>query len=176
MRRLILVVAVAAVAVGTGACKRRDKLLVQATEEESQGLASVVHVADPRMAPQLVSGFYDVEGSAWRWTKSKFAVTLRPPAGSAQKGAGLEMKFNLPEPVTAKVGAVTVRANVGGTDLPPETFSKPGDCVYAQDVPGAVLNSNAVRVQFTLDKFLPPGGAEKRELGVIVTTVGFEAK
>lgn len=176
MRRLILVAALAAAAAGTDGCKRRDKLLVQATEEESAGLASVVHVADPRMAPQLVSGFYDVEQNSWRWTKSKFAVTLRPPAGASQNGARLEMKFNLPEAVTSKVGAVTVRANAGGTDLPAETFAKPGDCAYAQDVPGAVLNSNAVKVQFTLDKFLPPGGADKRELGVIVTTVGFEAK
>lgn len=174
MRRLVLV-ALAALAL-TAACKRRDRLLVQATEEESQGMASVVRVADPRLAPQLTSGFYDVEQGSWRWTKSKFAVTLRPPAGAALKGARLELKFNLPEPVTARVGTVNLTAVIGGTTLPPETFSKPGDATYAREVPANLLGANAVKVEFALDKFLPPSASDQRELGIIVTSAGLEAK
>lgn len=175
MRRLVLVVLIALASIAS--CKRRDHVVIQATtEEEGQALASVIHVADPRVAPQLVSGFYDVEQNSWRWTKSKFAVTLRPPAGAAQKGATLQVKFNLPEPVTAKVGAVTVSAKVAGTALPPETYAKPGESTFSRDIPASLLNSNAVKVEFALDKFLPPGSVDQRELGIIISTIGFEAK
>ena len=174
MRRLVLVALIALASIAS--CKRRDHVVIQATEEEGQALASVIHVADPRVAPQLVSGFYDVEQNSWRWTKSKFVVTLRPPAGSAQKGATLQVKFSMPEPVTAKVGAVTVNAKVAGTALPSETYAKSGESTFSRDVPASLLNSNAVKVEFALDKFLPPSGADQRELGIIISTIGFEAK
>jgi hypothetical protein len=33
-----------------------------------------------------------------------------------------------------------------------------------------------VTVDFALDKFLAPGAADQRELGVVVSSIGFEAK
>ncbi|HBY62134.1 MAG TPA: hypothetical protein DEH78_20120 [Solibacterales bacterium] len=157
-------------------CKRRDRVVVEATQEEGTVLASVVHVADPRTATQLARGFYDVEGNAWRWTAGKFAVTLRPPAGAAQKGATLVFKFAFPEAVFTKTGPVTLAANVGGTALAPETFAKPGEQNYTRDVPATVLGKDAVVLEFSLDKALPPSAADQRELGVIATSIGFEAK
>ncbi|MDX2153158.1 MAG: hypothetical protein SFV54_20610 [Bryobacteraceae bacterium] len=175
MRRLTWCVAIAAL-LAAPSCKRRDRVVVEATQEEGQVLASVVHVADPRTATQLARGFYDVEGNSWRWTAGKFAVTLRPPAGAAQKGATLSFKFAFPDAVFAKTGPITVTANVGGAGLTPETYAKPGEQTYTRDVPATALGRDAVTVEFALDKSLPPSAADQRELGVIATSIGFEAK
>jgi hypothetical protein len=43
-------------------------------------------------------------------------------------------------------------------------------------VPASALSSDAVSAEFALDKFLPPGTVDQRELGVVVTSIGFEAK
>ena len=86
------------------------------------------------------------------------------------------MKFVLPETVLAKIKTTTVSASVSGSGLPPETYTQPGEYDYSRDVEGRLLPGEAVNVEFTLDKFLPAGMVEQRELGLIVTSIGFEAK
>jgi hypothetical protein len=136
----------------------------------------MLHVADPRAAPQLLNGFHDVEQNAWRWTMGKFAVTLRPPANASQKGARLILRCAVPATIIQRLTAVSLAANVEGVSLPEETYSRVGEYVYSHDVPAKVLAMNAVKVEFSLDKCLPPGGTDQRELGIIVSMVGFEAK
>lgn len=175
MRRLIPFTLVALAALSS--CQRRDKVVVQTTEEETgQAIASVVHVADPRTAPQLLSGFYDVEQNSWRWTAGKFAVSLRAPAGAARKGATLQLKGSFPEAVFKKVGSSTLEARIGGTVVGTETLSKLGEFVFEKDVPGNLLTTNPIKVEFSLDKFLPPGTVDKRQLGIVATSIGFESK
>ncbi len=157
-------------------CRREDRARLNATEEEPPGLASIVHVADPRTAAQLLRGFYDVEQNSWRWTKGKFAVALRPPLGATQLGATLTVKLAVPEPVIQSCKSVTLTATVGDVTLPGETYSKAGEYTFSRDVPGGPLAGNSVTVQFSLDKTVPPTGADRRELGIVVTTVGLEPK
>ncbi len=158
-------------------CRRGPETVpASATQEETQELASMIHVADPRASLQLVKGFHEVEQNAWRWTMARFAVTLRAPAGASQKGATLVLKGAVPDPVIAKLGSVTLTANVEGVPLAAETFSKPGDYTYRRDVPPGAFPAEAVTVNFVLDKALAPGEADHRELGLVVTSVGFEAK
>ena len=176
MRRLILAAAVLAVAAAGCNRNKREKVKVELTDESSTQLASVVHVADPRASVQLIKGFHDVEQNAWRWTMGKFSVTLRPPKGAAERGAALQLKFTVPDPVLEKVKSVTLTANVNGTPVEGETYSKPGEYTYARDVPASALNAEAVTVNFALDKFLTPGSVDQRELGVVVASVGLEAK
>ena len=38
------------------------------------------------------------------------------------------------------------------------------------------MQGDAVTLNFALDRFLLPSGEDSRELGVIMSTVGFEAK
>ena len=57
-------------------CKRATTVHVQQTEEEAPRLASVVHVSDPKNEPQLVNGFYGIEGKAWRWTGRAMCMWL----------------------------------------------------------------------------------------------------
>lgn len=159
------------------ACNRHRQVKVQHTEEEaSTQLASVVHVADPRASGQLVSGFYDIEQNAWRWSASKFAVLLRPPRGAAQKGATLQLKFSVPQPVIDHVKTVSLMCSVNGTSLAPESYTQAGEFVYTRDVPPPALAGEAAKVEFSLDKFLAPGQVDQRELGVVVSSVGFEPK
>jgi len=177
MRTKIVATLLAAGVLMAGAgCKRRDRVRIQQIEEEGPQLATAIHVADPRASAQLVSGFYDVEQNAWRWTAGKFAVILRPPRGAAQKGAVLRLKFSVPEAVIDKLKAVSLGASIDGTALSPETFTQSGEFTYQRDVPGALLARDTAKVDFSLDKSLPPGAGDQRELGVIVTSVGFEAK
>lgn len=177
MRRLktaVCLAALALLALGPG-CKRKQPK-IQTQEEETQELATIVHVADPRSAVQLVKGFHEVEQGAWRWTKGAFAVTLRPPRGAAQRGANLVLRFALPDAVIEKLKTVEVSAKVGGTQLKPETYSVSGEHVYSREVPGTLLAGEGVLAEFAVDKTYPPSASDPRELGLIVTTIGFEAK
>lgn len=165
-----------ALAFGATACKRHKKPRVETVEESSPALAAVVNVADPRASTQLLKGFYDVEQNAWRWTMGKFSVTLRPPLNAPQRGATLVVKFAIPDAVLSHTKSMTLSANVNGTQIPGETYSTPGDHTYSKDVPSSALASDAVTVDFALDKYLPPGTVDQRELGIVVTSIGFEAK
>jgi hypothetical protein len=156
------------------ACKRRQR--GSKADEAPAGLATMVNAADPRTAAQLVKGFHSVEQNAWRWTTGDFAVTLKPPAGAAQKGATLTLKFVVADAVLAKLKSMTLSATANGEKLAPETYTKSGEYTYARDVPASALKAEVVNVEFTLDKFLPASPEDQRDLGVIMTMVGFEAK
>jgi hypothetical protein len=157
-------------------CKRRRKVRVEQTEEDGASLASVIHAGNPGVAPQFVKGFYPIEEKSWRWTMGQFAVNLRPPRNAATTGATLHFKFTLPEAVLSKLKTVSISANVNGISLPPETYTQAGVFDYSRDVPASALTGDSVKVEFTMDKFIPAGEVEQRELGVIATSVGFEAK
>ena len=157
------------------ACKSR-KVASRATDEEAPRMASVLNMGDPKAEPQLVTGFYGVEAGAWRWAAKQFTVTLKPPVGSAQKGAKLSVKLTVPPVVIEKNKNVSLSATAGNAALAPETYTTPGEYVYVRDVPGSALAGDSVRVDFVLDKVLPPAGADIRELGIIVLSIGLESK
>ncbi len=160
------------VVVGSTGCKRKKKR----AQDEPAGLATMLQAADPRAATQLLRGFHDVESGAWRWTAKSFAVTLHPPAGASVKGATLVLKFVFPEISLQKLGPITISAKVGSEQLAPETVDSAGDKSYSREVPASALKEDAVTVEFMLDKAIPPGTQDIRELGIIMNMVGFEAK
>ena len=182
MRRLILVsiplVLIPALLFGPAGCKRRrhGQLQAESADQGFTGPASVIHAADARVAPQFLSGFHPVESNAWRWTAGRFAVALKTPAGAREKGAVLQFKFAVPDPVINELKSVTLSASVDGTSLPPETYNAAGEQVYTRDVPASALEKDVVTVQFALDKALPPRGQDARELGVVASLIGLEAK
>jgi hypothetical protein len=156
-------------------CKPR-KVRVQQTDEEAPRMASALHMGDPKAEAQLVSGFYGIEQGAWRWTQRQFAVVLRPPFGSAAKGATLQLRLTAPPVVIKKLKTISLSATVSGSALPPETYTQPGDYTYTRAVPASLLTGEAVRVDFQLDKAMPPNSSDLRELGVVVVSVGLELK
>jgi len=154
-------------------CKRRQ---ARSSASGAPELASTVHLGDPRMADQLVSGFYQIEANAWRWSARKFVVVLRAPAGSGQLGAALAVDLTVPPVLIDKLSAVTLSAAIDGAPLAPETWTKPGEYVYRRDVPANLIRSAAVRVEFQVDKTLPPSSVDQRELGIVVSSVGLALK
>jgi len=159
------------------ACKHRKVAERQTVEETgAPTLASTVHMGDPRAVMQLAAGFHDIEAHAWRWTMRKFSVYLRPPPGSAQKGAVLTMNLTVPPAVLDARKTISLSASVNGNKLGEDSWSNPGNYIYRCDVPGALLTGDAVRVDFELDKALPPTEKDARELGVVVSKVGLELK
>ncbi len=174
MRRLIVAVAMLALLASAG-CKSRRKARGGAAADDGQ-LVSIVNVADPRAAIQLTRGFHTIENDSWRWAMKTFAVALRRPTGAAQNGARLELKFVLPEAIFSKVGPTTISATINGVALAPETYSAAGEGTYARDVPASALNSDTINVEFNVDKGIPAGDQDSRELAIIVTTVGLLPK
>lgn len=155
-------------------CKREASEAAVASEQAAD-LASALDMSDPRMATQMTQGFHSLESGSWRWVASKFGVTLSPPDGTA-RGAQLELKFSLPASVFDKLGAVTLSATVAGKALPPETLSSAGAYTYTRDLAAGTFGPGPVTIEFSTDKALPPAGADVRELALIVTHVGLNAK
>jgi hypothetical protein len=174
--RILLVVALALSLAACREAQEKQAAAPQPQVDTAPGLASTVHVRDPKVASQLVSGFYPVEDNAWRWTAKSFTVNLHTPFNAAQRGGTLRLDFTVPPPVTQQLGSITLTASIGGTALPPESYSSAGQYVFRRDVPAALLASNPVRVDFQLDKALPPGKRDQRELGIVVVAVGLDAK
>ena len=117
-----------------------------------------------------------LEERKWRWTARQFSVILRPPPGSAQAGARLELMLNIPDVLMKELGAVTLSATGGSSSLAPEKYTAAGNYVYTRDVPGSLLAGDNVTIDFALDMAIPAGKIEKRELGLIVTSVGLVSK
>lgn len=173
MRRLIALFLLVAVAIAAPGCKRKKKARATPPAEDGK-LASVVQLADPRAAVQLIRGFHSVENDAWRWTQGQFAVALRAPDGAAQKGAVLELKFTLPQVITDKLKTVTLSATAGGVVLTPETYTQPGEYSYRREIPASAFKGEAITIEFALDKAFPPTAQDQRELGLVASSVGLQ--
>ena len=116
LQHLILIVPLLFSASFAAGCKNGEPDLTGRTEEEaaSPRAAAGIQVADPRAAPQLISGWWDAEDHAWRWTARKFAVVLRAPIGAARRGATLRFSFTLPDAALNRFKSVTLSASVEG--------------------------------------------------------------
>jgi hypothetical protein len=71
---------------------------------------------------------------------------------------------------------VTLSARIGGSSLAPEKYSEPGGYIYGRDVPASALSGDSVPVDFATDKAIPAGKIEKRELALVVTSIGLTSK
>ncbi|MBV9770976.1 MAG: hypothetical protein JOZ32_15485 [Bryobacterales bacterium] len=132
---------------------------------------SAVNMANPAEAPQLLSGFYEIEGGKSRWTAKSFSVLLKAPPGSGQKGAELALDLYIPEAQIQNLGAMMLSAEVGGDELPAHTFSRSNVYTYSAHVPAEALRPVFVVVNFRLDKAAVNLNGDARELGVVVSNV-----
>ena len=176
VRDLYSAVLILALTVAATACKaRHDRVTVQNEEETAPRLATLVRMNDPKTSAQMLSGFYGLENNTWRWTSGNFSVLLRPPPGSRAQGGVLTFDFTLPDVVIQKLKAITITASVNGMKLKSARYDKPGVDVFSADVPPALLDGDTLKVDFALDKTIPPD-VDKRNLGVIATSIGLSGK
>ena len=131
---------------------------------------------DPAAGKQLLKGVYGVEAGAWRWASGHFSILLRPPLAAAQHGGTLSLGITIPDVVAQKVGKVTLSVSSGGTKLKSESYPKDGAFTFSADVPAALLTKDSVTFDFDLDKSIPAGTIDQRELGIIVSSVALESK
>jgi hypothetical protein len=136
---------------------------------ESQA-ASTVNMADPVQAAQLLHGFYAIEGKS-RWTAKNFSVLLEAPPGSPERGAELSLQLYIPDAQIQKLGAITLSADVDGSQVPASTFSRSNSYTYSARVPAQALRSGFAVVNFRLNKSAIGLNGDARELGVVVTEV-----
>jgi hypothetical protein len=169
-RALSGVLLVLALVAGTGGCKRHR------ADDTFPRFRSIIVMSDPRSAAQLLSGFHSVEAGAWRWTERRFSVSLARPPKTGQNGATLSVKLTVPPVSIEQLKSLQLTAVVSGSALDPETYTAPGDYVYRRAVPASLLGSDPVRVDFSLDKAIPPGNPDVRELGVVVLAIGLEPR
>jgi hypothetical protein len=149
------------------ACKRRHGPPAFVTDARA---------GDPQVAGRFTDGFYAIEANAWRWTAKDFAVTLNPPAQSAERGAHLVLHLVVPDPVIQHSQFVELSSSVQGLKLDPQVFAKAGAYTYERDVPADKLQGHEVRIDFSVDHTLPPANGDIRTLGIIVNEVGLVAK
>jgi hypothetical protein len=158
------------------ACRgKHNRVTVQNEEDNEPRMLSTVRTNDPRASAQLMSGFYGIEGNAWRWTAGRFSVLLKTPLAAVQRGGTVNLAFTIPEVITQKLGNIAVTASINGTVLNTGEFKAQGAYVFTADVPASLLGSESVKVDFALDKSLPPG-VDQRELGIIATSIGISSK
>ena len=174
----LTILAVAVLLAGPAGCNR-NRPKVEATIEEAppqQMERTMVPANDPQASKQLTKGFHEIEQGRYRWTMGQFSVRLLAPAHASERGATLILKLAIPEPLIKKLQSMKLSASVDGVALPAETYTKPGEHVYSRDLAAQAFAKRVVTVDFALDKYFPPSEADRRELGVVVTAVGFEAK
>ncbi len=136
--------------------------------------ASTLNMADAASDAQLLAGFYDVEMNAWRWTAKNFSVVLKTPFGADQGGANLRVQLYVSPGQIQKLGPLTLNAEVNGFQLAPQTYPKSAQYTYSASVPSKVLTSDLALVNFRLDKVTKGVENDRRELGIVVSSVGLE--
>jgi len=159
------------------ACSGKHGTTVQNDEGEPAATAPIVStlkMSDPSAREQLAKGFYPLEAGAWRWTAGNFSVTLKTPPGAAQKGATLTLALSVSDAVLKQVHSQTLAASIGGAALKSEKYVDPGSHTFTADIPATALTGDTVTIDFSLDNALPPA-VDKRELGVIVSSIGIES-
>ncbi len=75
-----------------------------------------------------------------------------------------------------KLKSLELTASVNGANLDPETYTAAGTYLYRRELTPAQLANDPVRVKFSLDKAIPPGNPDIRELGVIVLSIGLQTR
>jgi hypothetical protein len=129
-------------------------------------------MSDLHTTKQLISGFYELEAGAWRWTGKEFKVQLKTPS---KDKATLVLQGTVQPDLLRNGAPLTINASIDGTPLAPQTLTKAGPFVYRVPVPASALGPEIVLADFTLDKTFRVAGDE-RDLGLIATVISLRAE
>ncbi|MDP8982134.1 MAG: class I SAM-dependent methyltransferase [Acidobacteriota bacterium] len=112
----------------------------------------------PLYSVKLLEGWHPLEQSSFRWTERRFALELKRPPSSK-----LRFNFKLMFP-----GPVTLSARVNGKETTPVTFTGEDDHSFEIDLPHAERYLSPIRIDFAVDKGMPPVEMDTRELALLV--------
>lgn len=83
--------------------------------------------------------------------------------------------FTIPDVVIQRLSHIALTASVGDMVLGTEEYEKPGPEIFTADLLPSMLKGDSIRIDFMLDQTLPKD-VDKRELGVIASSVGLAVK
>jgi hypothetical protein len=113
----------------------------------------------PEAEQQIVSGVYQLENGAWRWMAKTAVILLKPPA----EPTPVVVHFFVPNGAKARQIRIEVNAQVIATkNIAPGTFTLASPPIKADQITISVDKTFSVQ-------------SDSRELGVILTEVGFRA-
>ena len=116
----------------------------------------------PEAEQQIVSGVYSLENGQWRWMAKEAVFLLKPPAESSP----LVVRFVIPDQAPARKLTVAINGQIVAT----ENYTNPGS--FTLQTEKTKPEGDSIRVTITVDKVLS-SQSDRRELGVILTEVGF---
>jgi hypothetical protein len=148
-----------------------DSDLPAAVPAEPHQNLSYLNMGDIRCRPQLLSGWYTIEEGAWRWMAKEAEAVVRAPSGASPEFT-LQLFFP-PDYIQRAGGPVTVSVTLDGKPLARETYVRAGGYRVSAVVPRERLTSPEATVAIRLNRAMPPSGAEQRELGAVVSGLGF---
>ncbi len=133
---------------------------------------SYIRTNDLRAAPQLLSGWYQVEEGSWRWMARRSEAVLAAPKRSPSK---FEVELALPNGHLALTGPVKLTVLFNHQWFAEQTYAAEGPGALGRTVPPGLLVSGPLLVTLEVNKARPPGvGGDQRELGAIVLGLGFK--
>ena len=120
---------------------------------------------------QLAAGIYGVENGEWRWTAGEFSIVLATPRGASTRGADLVFEFFIPDGNLHRTGPVTLTAYLNEVEIGATTYTTPGAQRFSAMAPPELIRQSPVVIDFHLDRNVPSGVLETRELGVVALAV-----
>ena len=118
----------------------------------------------PEAEQQIVSGVYQLENGQWRWMGKQAVFLLKPPGTPSP----LAVRFVIPDAAPARKIAIAVNNQVVTT----QDYPAPGSFVLQTEKTNPPGDS--VKVTISVDKIFSPQ-SDRRELGIILTDVGFRS-
>ena len=134
-------------------------------------MQGVLMMGDPKVRPQLITGFHGVKPPPGGGPRAVHGGAA-PAVGSARRAPAHRETHHS----SVVIGTEENLAFAAGGEQPTETYTTAGDYFYVREIPASLLTGDALRVDFQLDKSMPPSGADIRELGIIVLSIGLESK
>ena|SRR5579871_4878548 len=117
----------------------------------------------PEADQQILSGVYSLEEGRWRWTAKTAVMLLKPPA----QPAPLEVKLYIPDMAPAR--QVTVQVN----DKQVAVAGYPSSGTYTLTTEPIEPGTGPEKITISVDKSFY-SQSDQRELGIILTAVGFK--
>jgi len=112
----------------------------------------------PEAEQQIVSGVYQLENNEWRWMAKTAVILLKPPASPTP----LLVRFFVPNEAKAREIRIIVSDKVIATKtIAPGTFTLASPPINASKITISVDQTFSIQ-------------SDSRELGVILTEVGFQ--
>jgi hypothetical protein len=130
---------------------------------ERKPLLTDLRMNAPEAEQQIVSGVYQLENGKWRWMGQTAVILLKPPAAPSP----LVVRFFIPDPAPARHVRIAINDQVVATqDCPaPGTFT-------VATLPNKPEGDSAT-ITISVDKTFS-SQSDKRDLGIILTGVGFQ--